>query len=154
MLAHGIFQNLPHSSVTLPRARRYRVGAGLQERTKGEIDLVQLRKHLREKPRTKAGQVRQAWPQIRELLDHGHSLKDIWQWLIEAGIEIGYARLSDYVCQLRRREEAAIPAISPGTTANAPVEATADKPLAQFLEREKRKTAFAFDPDRKSEDLI
>ena len=126
----------------------------MQESGKGEIDLLQLSKHLREKPRTKAGQVRQAWPQIRELLDHGHRLKDIWAWLVEAGIEIGYARLSDYVCQLRRLEKAATSTISPAPTVDPPVQSEASKPLAQFLEREKRKAGFAFDPDRKPEDLI
>ena len=35
------------------------------------------------------------------------SLKDVWTWLNEIGIEIGYARLSHHVGQLRRREEAA-----------------------------------------------
>ena len=138
----------------LPPPQRYRRGAGLQKSGKGEIDLLQLSKHLREKPRTKAGQVRQAWPQIRELLDSGHSLKDIWQWLIEAGLEIGYARLSDYVCQLRRREKAATSTIIPVPAVDAPVQSEASKPLAQFLEREKRKAGFAFDPDRKPEDLI
>ena len=47
------------------------------------------------KPRTKVGQIRQAWPDIKALFDAGHSLKDIWMWLNEIGIEIGYARLSD-----------------------------------------------------------
>jgi hypothetical protein len=40
------------------------------------------------------------------LLASGHSLKDICIWLNEIGVQIGYARLSDYVCQLRRRESA------------------------------------------------
>jgi hypothetical protein len=31
-----------------------------------------------EKPRTKAGQIRQAWPDIKALFHAGHSLKDIW----------------------------------------------------------------------------
>ena len=59
-----------------------------------ELDLNRLRARLREKPRTKAGQVRQAWPDIRDLLAAGHSLKDIRVWLNEIGLEIGYARLS------------------------------------------------------------
>jgi hypothetical protein len=42
----------------------------------------------------------------RELIAAGHSLKDIWKWVNEIGIEIGYARLSHYVGQLRRREAA------------------------------------------------
>lgn len=126
----------------------------MQESNKREIDLVQLRKHLKEKPRTKAGQVRQAWPQIRDLLEHGHSLKDIWQWLTEAGVEIGYARLSDYVCQLKRRENMATSRINNEPSIDAVAQPAASRPLAQFLEREKRKAGFAFDPDRKPEDLI
>jgi len=70
-----------------------------------QLDLIRLRDRLREKPRTKAGQVRQAWPDIKALLAVGHSLKDIWQWLNEIGLEIGYARLSHYIGQLRRRDD-------------------------------------------------
>ena len=66
-----------------------------------ELDLARLRALARKKPRTKAGQVRQAWPEIRELLAAGHTLKDVCAWLNEIGVEIGYARLSDYVNQLR-----------------------------------------------------
>jgi hypothetical protein len=72
-----------------------------------QLDLNRLRDRLREKPRTKAGQVRQAWPDIRDLLAAGHSLRDIWTWLNEIGLQIGYARLSHYIGQLRRRDEAA-----------------------------------------------
>jgi hypothetical protein len=68
------------------------------------LDLDRLRARLREKPRTKAGQVRQAWPEIKALFEAGHSLKDIWIWLNEIGIEIGYARLSHYTGQLKRRD--------------------------------------------------
>jgi hypothetical protein len=71
------------------------------------LDLNRLRKRLREKPRTKAGQVRQAWPDIRDLLAAGHSLKDVWAWVNEIGLKIGYGRLSHYIGQLRRRDEAA-----------------------------------------------
>ena len=69
-----------------------------------ELDLARLRALARKKPRTKAGQVRQAWPEIRELLRAGHTLKDVCAWVNEIGIEIGYARLSDYVNQLRRSQ--------------------------------------------------
>ena len=71
------------------------------------LDLNSLRARLREKPRTKAGQVRQAWPDIRDLLAAGHSLKDIWAWLNEIGVEVGYASLSHCISQLRLRDEAA-----------------------------------------------
>jgi hypothetical protein len=69
-----------------------------------ELDLARLRALARKKPRTKAGQVRQAWPEIRDLLAAGHTLKDVCTWVNEIGIEIGYARLSDYVNQLRRAQ--------------------------------------------------
>ena len=68
------------------------------------LDFTRLRAHLSDKPRTKAGQVRQAWPEIKNLLAAGHSLKDVWAWLNEIGLEIGYARLSHYIGQMRERD--------------------------------------------------
>ena len=68
------------------------------------LDFTRLRAHLPDKPRTKAGQVRQAWPEIKTLLAAGHSLKDVWAWLNEIGLEIGYARLSHYIGQIRERD--------------------------------------------------
>ena len=79
----------------------------MDQTPKDKLDLTRLRARLAEKPRTKAGQVRQAWPDIKALFDAGHSLKDIWMWLNEIGIEIGYARLSHYTGQLKRRDQAA-----------------------------------------------
>jgi hypothetical protein len=70
----------------------------------GELDLARLRSLATKKPRTKAGQVRQAWPEIRNLLAVGHTLKDVCTWVNEIGIQISYTRLSDYVNQLRRAE--------------------------------------------------
>ena len=71
------------------------------------LDLSRLRTRAGEKPRTKVGQVRQAWPEIKVLLAAGHSLKDIWTWLNEIGLEIGYARLSNCISLLRLRDQAA-----------------------------------------------
>ena len=79
----------------------------LDQTPKDKLDLTRLRARMAEKPRTKAGQVRQAWPDIKALFDAGHSLKDIWMWLNEIGIEIGYARLSHYTGQLKRRDQTA-----------------------------------------------
>ena len=59
-----------------------------------QLDLNQLRARLLEKPRNKAGQVRRMWPDIKNLLAAGHTLKDIWACLNEIGLQIGYARLS------------------------------------------------------------
>src|SRR5262249_56225627 len=85
-----------------------------------ELDLDRLRSLARKKPRTKAGQVRQAWPEIRALLEAGHALKDVCARLNECGVEIGYARLCDYVNQLRREQ----PGLPERAASNAAPEAT------------------------------
>lgn len=74
--------------------------------TSTPLDLSQLRALEREKPRTKVGQVRQAWPEINRLLALGHRLKDVCERLNQGGLEIGNTRLSDYVNRLRREDEA------------------------------------------------
>jgi hypothetical protein len=122
-----------------------------------KLDLAKLRAHVREKPRTKAGQVRQAWPEIKHLLASGHSLKDICLWLDEIGLEIGYARLSDYVCQLRRREGllpvAVVEPESLPETPNPPPP-NPDNPLAHLIAREKKKTGFSFNAEPDPKKLI
>src|SRR3954447_4599074 len=95
----------PHVTALLFRGLRDR--GRLDQTPRDKLDLPRLRARLVEKPRTKAGQVRQAWPDIKALFEAGHSLKDIRTWLNEIGIDIGYARLSDYTGQLRRRDLAA-----------------------------------------------
>jgi hypothetical protein len=135
-----------------------------------QLDLDRLRKRLREKPRTKAGQVRQAWPDIRDLLAAGHSLKDVWAWLEEIGLEIGYRGLSHYVGQLRRRDEATPaaegseaatevvtltgPPVRSEATVASPLTSRQGKgrdPLANVLERESKRPGFHFNekPDLK-----
>ena len=68
------------------------------------LDQQHFRLLAQTKPATKAAQVRQVWPEIKTALAAGHRLKDVQNWLNEVGIEIGYARLSDYVGQLKHRE--------------------------------------------------
>ena len=145
----------------------------MDHNAKDKLDLTRLRARKGEKPRTKAGQVRQAWPDIKALFDAGHSLKDIWIWLNEIGIEIGYARLSHYTGQLRRRDQAAaraekvsvsphgvgdgrVPLASTEEAAreiNSPPESvpTSDDPLANIREREDRRSGFQYnsEPDMK-----
>lgn len=121
-------------------------------RDNNQLDLERLRARLREKPRTKIGQVRQAWPYIKELFDAGHSLEDVWAWLNEIGINIGYAGLSHYVGQLRRsdRQRAidTLPAVEsapsitqletmgdPELVAPAPEESTV-RPLTNLVHRD------------------
>ena len=122
-----------------------------------KLDLAKLRAHVREKPRTKAGQVRQAWPEIRQLLASGHSLKDICRWLNEIGLQIGYARLSDYVCQLRRREGVTLTSMAagPGGQPVTPDPASAaENPLAHILAREKKTTGFSYNAEPDPKKLI
>ena len=144
---------------------------------RGQLDLGRLRARLREKPRTKVGQVRQAWPDIKALFAAGHSLKDIWMWLNEIGIEIGYARLSHYVGQLRRREEAAKSLVSDQQSWNdtsgdarpdLPLSAITDRldeqrsptdsipcdPLANIIERERRRPGFDYNSEPDIKKLI
>jgi hypothetical protein len=121
--------------------------------TKDKLDLAKLRAHLSEKPRTKAGQVRQAWPDIKLLLDAGHSLKDIYRWLAEIGLQIGYARLSDYVCQLRRRD--ALLGSSAEVVSQMPAtDVSLAHPLAHILEREKERRGFDYNAEPDPKKLI
>jgi hypothetical protein len=113
---------------------------------------------VKEKPRTKIGQVRQAWPEIRELLDAGHSLKDVCRWLNEIGLQIGYARLSDYVTQLRRRD-AELPKPSGSGPKDDMAAAKQEvqppiQPLAHLAEREKKRTGFSFNAEPDPKKLI
>ena len=140
-------------------------GAELGVNNCGPLDLNRLRARLLEKPRTKAGQVRQVWPDIRNLLAGGHRLKDIWTWLNEIGLQIGYARLSHYVGELRLRDQAAQAQFgtrsATQTTADsrssstpvpnrALVRGQGSDPLANVLERESKRPGFNYnaEPDR------
>ena len=103
-----------------------------------ELDLARLRALARKKPRTKAGQVRQAWPEIRNLLDAGHTLKDVCAWLNESGLEIGYARLSHYVNQIRRAQPAVLERAPHADTPEAIECAASPKPEQADSGRNKR----------------
>jgi hypothetical protein len=149
----------------------------LDQTSNDKLDLNRLRARLAEKPRTKAGQVRQAWPDIKALFDAGHSLKDIWIWLNEIGIEIGYARLSHYTGQLKRRDQAAAAAehgsaiLDKGDPRDAPASVPSDgaareitdldqgarsvhDPLANIREREDRRPGFHYNSDPDIKKLI
>lgn len=127
------------------------------------LDIKRLRERAGEKPRTKIGQVRQVWPDIKSLLSAGHSLKDIWTWLNEIGLEIGYARLSYCIAQLRLQDRAAqAPSqdLLRGLTPVPPEQARQDQPggqgeqspnetldpLRNLRERRARKSGFEYDP--------
>lgn len=164
-------------SVTAELSRGLPDRGRLDQEPKDKLDLNRLRARLGERPRTKAGQVRQAWPDIKALFEAGHSLKDIWTWLNEIGIEIGYARLSHYTGQLRRRDRAAAKADSvasgqggaqvvehrqPAPVEGEPAELRQDEnlpppsadPLANIREREGRHSGFQYNPDPDIKKLI
>jgi hypothetical protein len=149
----------------------------LDQPPKNKLDLNRLRARMGEKPRTKVGQIRQAWPDIKALFDAGHSLKDIWMWLNEIGIEIGYARLSDYISQLKRRDQtAAPPATLPLIAGVLPIDGpsvtpsiegaaresktefqrsqTPNDPLANIREREDRRSGFQYNSEPDVKKLI
>jgi hypothetical protein len=120
-----------------------------------QLDLAALRAQAPKKPRTKAGQVRQAWPEIRDLLATGHSLKDVWAWLKEIGIVVPYTRLSEYVNQMRRRDADDLSAKNAGTrrAADAPVTepraslpASARNPLENVQRSEAGRPGFNYRP--------
>jgi len=130
------------------------------------LDVQRFRLLAQTKPRTKAGQVRQVWPEIKVALAAGHRLKDIRTWLSEIGIEIGYARLSDYVGQLERREAVPVPArlISETRDSVVPQKKTVSHrssrggagsdPLSNLQEHERKPALFDFNPEPDAKKLI
>ena len=58
-----------------------------------------------EKPTTKMGQIRWAWPEIQSALAAGHTLQVVHRRLGEAGIEIDYRTLSLYIGRLEREQD-------------------------------------------------
>jgi hypothetical protein len=143
---------------------RRSVGTGMQVNPSAnllnaKLDVQHFRLLAQTKPRTKAGQLRQVWPEIKAALGAGHRFKDIRQWLSEIGVEIGYARLSDYVGQLKRREAGLVAATA--IPAAGEVAVVQDKPsvshrrarsnmesdpLSNLQEHERRPALFAFNP--------
>jgi hypothetical protein len=67
-----------------------------------KIDFKRLAGMNAEIPNTLLAQVKLAWPEIETALLRGHRLKDIHAALREAGIDIGYRLLSDYIGRIRR----------------------------------------------------
>jgi hypothetical protein len=68
------------------------------------LDLICLHTRPRERPCTKARQIRQPWAHITELLSVAHSLTDFCGGLNEIELQIEYARASHYVGKLTRRK--------------------------------------------------
>jgi hypothetical protein len=65
-------------------------------------DFKYIQELLKDRPKTKAGLIRYLWPEIREALNAGYTLKEICHGLNGKGISIGYSRLRTLVARLRR----------------------------------------------------
>jgi hypothetical protein len=120
-----------------------------------------------EKPATKMGQVRWAWPEIQAALAAGHTLQSIHKRLNEGGIEIDYRTLSLYIGRLERqkaRRRPPTPAATPGAgkTNSSPgpaltvVGKAASDPFANIRsEREKKKNkGFEYHPFSTNKNLL
>ena len=65
-------------------------------------DFKHIPELLKERPKTKAGLIRCFWPEIRQALNTGYTLKEICLALNRDGFSIGYSRLRSLVAPLRR----------------------------------------------------
>jgi hypothetical protein len=122
-----------------------------------------------ERPRSKMGQVRWAWPEIKAALETGHTLKAVWERLRADGIDVAYNRLSEYIGRIRRRESrhsSVVP--TSGTAAETAGNGSANTrtvtisnggavtwdPAANLRERLGKTTGFDFRGTGRREDLI
>lgn len=120
--------------------------------------LPNLSQLLAERPKTKMGQIKAAWPYICRALDSGHKLKAIWERLRKDGVEIHYNRLSECVKRLERSGFGSRPAIA---TAPRPLSRAGEKrtppksdPAANLRERLDRPTGFEYGGTGSKDDLI
>ena len=114
--------------------------------TENKADALPHLEALRaERPQTKIGQVRWAWPEIRAALATGHSLKCVWQRLRADGIDIQYKRLSEYIGRLEREAK------NPQSRPTAPLPSD---PAANLHGRLGRVHGFDYGGTGKKEDLI
>jgi hypothetical protein len=120
--------------------------------------LPNLSQLLAERPKTKMGQIKAAWPYIRRALDSGHKLKAIWERLRADGVEIHYNRLSECVKRLERSgfESRTAIATAPRPSPRAGEKRASPKadPAANLRERLDRPTAFEYGGTGSKDDLI
>ena len=125
--------------------------------------LPHLTQLLNERPSTKMGQIRAAWPDIHEALQAGHTLKAVWERLQADGLDIGYNRLSEYIGRIQRRSPRRRTASAPAPPRAAKEKAASEPvspsrvdlgPTANLRERLDRSTGFAYGGTGKKEDLV
>jgi len=59
---------------------------------------------IEEKPRTKFGELRHLWPEIKTALRDGNKLKQVWECVVEGGIDLSWPKFRTYVARLRNME--------------------------------------------------
>ena len=74
----------------------------MAERKASDEAFTHLRNLPKQKPKTKAGQIRWLWPDIKQALATGHTVKEVFEALTKDGFKISYSKLRLYVAQLRR----------------------------------------------------
>jgi hypothetical protein len=112
------------------------------------------------KPQSKFGQLRQLWPDVKAALRAGHQLKQVWECLVQDGIDLSWSKFRTYIVRLRRLEAAGAdlpndPAqnrdLKSPTSPNNSNSGKRD-PLANLRERMNQRPGFEFDerpPDMK-----
>lgn len=114
-----------------------------------------------QRPKTKAGQVQWLWPQIKAALTDGHKIRQIWECLVDDGLDITYARLRYYIARFKRLEckglsLSPVELDKPSRTATTKPEPVSSGPgrdaLANLRSRLTNRPGFQFDerpPDEK-----
>jgi len=121
----------PMSSDTHPKSRTGNAAAG-QEKVAAagkEKPDVSLSARIQEKPRTKFGELRRLWPEIKAELRDGNKLKQIWECIVEGGIDLSWPKFRTYVTRLRKLEAAG---------ADLPVRETSRQDVAPASEHRER----------------
>src|SRR5580693_7002896 len=78
-----------------------------------KLALSPLEALARENPTQLMAQLRAFWPQVREALKAGHTLRVIHERLNLAGVPISYKLLSLYRGRIERRKKGPAPSASP-----------------------------------------
>ncbi len=130
----------------------------MAERKGSDEGFSHLRSLPKQKPKTKAGQIRWLWPDIKRALDSGHTVKEVFEALKKDGFKIPYSRLRLYVAELRREYPLAeIENETAGAAelaAEGPAEPSPRDPTAAIRQRRSRKR-FEHDPfSTRKKDLI
>jgi hypothetical protein len=120
-------------------------------------DLKNFQELIAKKPKTKSSLVRTLWPEIRQALAAGHSMKEICLALNKDGAEISYQNLRYCVGCLRRKKVAEME--QPRSNSfNAPMNPgplNSNDPGAALKAQRAKKIKFDHDPfSTRIEDLV